>query len=162
MPFHMSQQLPRIVLAGTHLVGGYVHHQEGLYVRMTGQRQARSWSHHHKARDCESHGRAVLPASLSPQFSTCVPLPSEVSCFVNMSVSLDSTFLNVRQVSGPQRGSPPRNSSLCSRTLLFLHPIPNNLHQLTPNSQSILSSPLSPLTTTCLFSMSVSLFLFHR
>ena len=32
---------------------------------------------------------------------------------VNMSVPLDSTVLSFRQASGPQRGSPPCNSSLC-------------------------------------------------
>ena len=49
---------------------------------------------------------------------------------------------------------------LYSRTLLFIHPIYTSLHLLTPNSQSIpLLSP-SPLATTSLFFMSVSLFCF--
>ena len=48
-----------------------------------------------------------------------------------------------------------------SRTLLFIHSISNTLHLLIPNSQSILPHP-SPLATTSLFSLSVSLFPFHR
>ena len=48
------------------------------------------------------------------------------------------------------------------RTLLFIHSTYNSLHLLIPNSQSIPPPPLSPLATTSLFSMSVSLFLFHR
>ena len=51
---------------------------------------------------------------------------------------------------------------LYSRTLLFLHPIYNKLPLLILNSQSFSSLPLSPLVTANLFSMSGSLFLFHR
>ena len=46
---------------------------------------------------------------------------------------------------------------LHSRTLLFIHPIYKSLYLLIPNSHSP-----SPLATTGLFSMSVSLFLFCR
>ena len=48
------------------------------------------------------------------------------------------------------------------RTLVFIHPVYNSLHLLTANSQSFPPSLPSPLAITSLFSMSVSLFLFHR
>ena len=51
---------------------------------------------------------------------------------------------------------------LYSRTLLFIHPIYNSLPLLIPDSQSFPPTPSSPLATTSLFSMSVSLFLFCR
>ena len=51
---------------------------------------------------------------------------------------------------------------LYSRTLLFIHPIYTSLPLLIPNSQSFPPPPSSPLATTTLFSMSVSLFLFCR
>ena len=49
------------------------------------------------------------------------------------------------------------NSFLCyySRTLLFIHPIYNSLHLLTPHSQPFLPLPTSFLATTSLFSMSL-------
>ena len=37
--------------------------QEGPGVRVIGQRQPRNYLHHHKTRDCEPHGRAVLLGS---------------------------------------------------------------------------------------------------
>ena len=49
-----------------------------------------------------------------------------------------------------------------SSTLLSILSKCNNLHLLTSDSQSIPLSPPSPLATTSLFSMSVSLFLFCR
>ena len=51
--------------------------------------------------------------------------------------------------------------AIYSRTL-FIHPIYTSLHLLIPNSQSFPRSLPSPLGTTSLFFMSVSLFLFHR
>ena len=51
---------------------------------------------------------------------------------------------------------------LYSRNFLFIHPIYNSLHLLTPNSQFIPSIPLSLLATTSVFSMSVNLFLLSR
>ena len=50
----------------------------------------------------------VLLGSLTMLLSTWVPLPNEVSCFVNTCVSLDNSFLSVRQESGfgPWKGSP--------------------------------------------------------
>ena len=53
-------------------------------------------------------------------------------------------------------------SVLYSRTLLFIHSMYNHLHLLTPTSDSTPSLTPSPLATTSLFSMSVSLFLFQR
>ena len=49
-----------------------------------------------------------------------------------------------------------------SRTLLFVHSIFNSLPLLIPNSQSFPPPLSSPLATTDLFSISGSLFLFHR
>ena len=50
-----------------------------------------------------------------------------------------------------------------SRTSLLIHSKCNSVHLLTPNSQSLPLLPApSPLATTGLFSMSVSLFLFCR
>ena len=51
---------------------------------------------------------------------------------------------------------------LYSRTLLFIHPIYTSWHLLIPNFQSNPLPTPSLLATTNLFSMSVSLFLFHR
>ena len=54
-----------------------------------------------KIRGCEPHGRAVL---LVPW----VTLSKKLSCFVSMCVSLDNSFLNVRQepTLRPWKGSP--------------------------------------------------------
>ena len=49
-----------------------------------------------------------------------------------------------------------------SRTLLFIHPIHDNLYLLIPNSQSFPSTYSSPLATVSLLSRSMSLFLSHR
>ena len=49
-----------------------------------------------------------------------------------------------------------------SKTLLFIHPIYNILPLLIPNSHSFPPLDPFPLATTSLFSISVSLFLFHR
>ena len=53
-------------------------------------------------------GRAVLLGSLTLLLSTRVPLPSEISCFVNTWVSSDNSFPSVRQEPGfgPWKGSP--------------------------------------------------------
>ena len=51
---------------------------------------------------------------------------------------------------------------LYNRTLWFIHPICNSLHLLIPNFQSKLPHSPSLLASTNLFSVSVSLFLFHR
>ena len=55
-------------------------------------------------------------------------------------------------------------SSLCcfSRTSLFIHSKCNGLCLLTPNFLSLPLPPLSPLATTTLFSVAVSLFVFYR
>ena len=50
-----------------------------------------------KTQDCNSHGRAVLLGSLTLLLSTQVPLPNKISCFISMCVSLDNSFLSVRQ-----------------------------------------------------------------
>ena len=50
----------------------------------------------------------------------------------------------------------------CPSWTLFIHSVNKSLHLLTPTSHSIPPSTSSSLATTSLFSMSVSLFLFHR
>ena len=49
-----------------------------------------------------------------------------------------------------------------SPTLLLIHPIYNSLPLLIPNSHSFSPLPIFPFTATNLFSISVSLSLFHR
>ena len=66
-------------------------------VRMIGQRQPGNEPHHHKTRGCEPRGRAALLGSLTLLLSARAPLPSKVSCFVSICVSLDNSFLSVRQ-----------------------------------------------------------------
>src|SRR5574337_591907 len=74
---------------------------------MIGQRPPGNESHHHKTRDCEPRGRAVLLGSLTLLLSTRVPFPNKISCFVSTCVSLDNSFLSVRQEPsfGPWNGS---------------------------------------------------------
>ena len=62
-----------------------------------GQRQLRNQSHPHKTRACEPCGRAVLLGSLTLLLSTGVLVPNKISCFVSTRVSLDNSFLSVRQ-----------------------------------------------------------------
>ncbi|XP_070329802.1 double-strand break repair protein MRE11 isoform X3 [Odocoileus virginianus] len=50
----------------------------------------------------------------------------------------------------------------CSKSMLFIHSVYNSLHLLIPDSQSIRLPLFSPLTSTSLFSVSVTLFLFCR
>ena len=64
---------------------------------MTGQRQARKEPRSPKTRDCEPCGRAILLGSLTPLLSSWAPPSNEVSCFISTGVSLDSSFLSVRQ-----------------------------------------------------------------
>ena len=56
------------------------------------------------------------------------------------------------------------NIVLCAilQASLFVHPVYERLHLLTPASHSISPSTLYPLATPRLFSMSVILFLFQR
>ena len=72
---------------------------------MIGQRPPRNY--HHKTRDCEPRGRAVLLGSLTLLLSTRVPFPNKISCFVSICVSSDNSFLRVRQEPnfGPWKGS---------------------------------------------------------
>ena len=79
---------------------------------MIGQRQPGNESHHHKTQDCKSHGRAVLLGSLTLLLFPRAPLPIKVSGFVSACVSLDNSFLSVRQAPtlGPERDSPSCNS----------------------------------------------------
>ena len=74
---------------------------------MIGQRQPRNESHHHKIRDCEPCGRAVLLCSLTLLLSTRGPFPNKISCFVSTCVSSDNSFPSVRQEPslGPWKGS---------------------------------------------------------
>ena len=100
--------LPRIPLASIHLGWAMLCHQERLWIRMMSQRQPGNQSHHHKTWDCEPRGRAILLVSLTLLLSTRVPFPNKISCFVSRCVSLDNSFLSVRQEPsfGPWKGSP--------------------------------------------------------
>src|SRR5574337_1295795 len=64
---------------------------------MIGQRPPGNESHHHKTRDCEPPGRAVLLGSLTLLLSTRVPFPNKISCFVSTCISSDDSFPSVRQ-----------------------------------------------------------------
>ena len=104
-------------------------HQEGPWVRVTGQRQPRNSPHHHKSQDCEPHGRAVLLGPL-----TCCPPPGRpfpvkslaLSASVRNSKSLDNSFLNKRQepTLGPWKGSPFLQQSFQSLNDSALCPFP--------------------------------------
>ena len=80
--------------------------KEGLWVRTTGQRQPKNWSHHCKIQDCEARDRAVLLGSLTLLLSAWAPFPNKSSCFVNSCVSSDSSFPSVIQepTLGPWKG----------------------------------------------------------
>ena len=56
---------------------------------------------------CEPRGRAALLGFLTLLPSTRVPFPNKISCFVSTYVSLDNSFLSVRQEPsfGPWKGS---------------------------------------------------------
>ena len=104
---HMSHHLPEPLLESI-LAEQRVHHQEGLWDRITGQRQSRNESYHHKTWDYKPSGRTVLLGSPALLFSAQVPLPDKVSCFVSMCVSSDNLFPRVRQepTLRPWKGSP--------------------------------------------------------
>ena len=56
---------------------------------------------------CEPRGRAALLGFLTLLLSTRGPFPNKISCFVSTYVSLDNSFLSVRQEPsfGPWKGS---------------------------------------------------------
>ena len=60
--------LPESFLLKSILAEWWVRHQEGLWVRMTGQRQTRNESHHQKTWDCKPQGTAALWAP-SPRYA---------------------------------------------------------------------------------------------
>ena len=122
--------LPRIPLASIHL--GWVMRvpPERLWIRRIGQRPPRNYSHHHKTRDCEPHGRAVLLGSLTPLLSTRVPFPNKISCFVSTCVSSGDSFLRVRQESSfwPWKGSPfLQQKDWCFWTVVLEKTLENHL-----------------------------------
>ena len=82
------------------------HHHQGPRVRMTGQGQPGSKSHHKETRDLEPRGRAALLGSLTPLLSTLAPLSNKVSFC--QPVCLLAQFISKCQmrVSGPGRGPP--------------------------------------------------------
>ena len=100
----MSVHFPESLSLASILAEQCVRHQERLWIRMSGQRLI----HHHKTQDCEPRGRAVLLGSLTLLLSARAPFPSKISCFVNTCVSLDNSFLSVRQEPsfGPWKGVP--------------------------------------------------------
>ena len=72
---------------------------------MIGQRPPGNY--HHKTRDCEPRGRAVLLGSLTLLLSARVPFPNKIACLVITCVSSDNSFPRVRQEPsfGPWKGS---------------------------------------------------------
>ena len=94
---HVQVHFPESLTLASILAEWCVHHQERLWIRMIGQRQPGNNSHHHKARDWEPRGRAILLGSFTLLLSTWVPFPNKISCFVSRCVSLDNSFLSVRQ-----------------------------------------------------------------
>ena len=103
MPVYMSDQPPRTAV-GTTLAERCMSHQEGPWVRTTGHRQLRNYSHLHKAQDCKLHGRAAVLGSLTLLQSTRVPFPNKISCLVSLSacVSPRTTHFRVLDKSPPQ------------------------------------------------------------
>ena len=72
-------------------------HQEGSGVRVTGQRQPSNQASYHNTRNWEPRGRAALLGSLILLFSVQAYFPNKGSCFVNMYVSSDNSFLSIGQ-----------------------------------------------------------------
>ena len=64
--------------------------------------------HHHKLWDYKPRGREVLLGSFTILPSAWAPHPNKFPYFVSMYVSLDNSFLSVRQEPnlGPWKGSP--------------------------------------------------------
>ena len=88
---------PRILLSGIHL--GWTRHappgrtlSQNDWINTT----RKLIPHHHKTRDCKPHCRVLL-GSLTLLLSTQAPFPNKISCFVSTCVSLDNSFLSVRQ-----------------------------------------------------------------
>ena len=74
-----------------------VHHQEGPWIRVIGQKQLKKLPSYLKTQDCEPHGRAVLLCFPNLQLSAWAPLPNKLSCFVRTCVSSDNAFLSIRK-----------------------------------------------------------------
>ena len=102
------QPPPRILLSGIHL-GWTRHTRPGRTLSQNDwlKTTQKLIPHHHKTRDCKPHCRAVLLGSLTLLLFTQAPFPSKISCFVSTCVSLDNSFLSVRQEHsfGPWKGS---------------------------------------------------------
>ena len=101
----------RILLVASILAEQCVCHQEGLCVRVIGQRQPRNFSFHHKIRDCESRGRAVLLGSLTLPVSAQAPFAIK-SLVLSASVSPQTIHFRVldkNPLLGPGRGPPSCN-----------------------------------------------------
>ena len=110
MPVSMSDRPPR-TLTGTTLAERCMSHQEGPWVRTTGQRQPGNLSHHHESQDCEPRGRAVLLGSLPFWSPPGRPFPIK-SLASSACVSPWTTDFRVSEKSallGPGRGPPPCN-----------------------------------------------------
>ena len=89
----MFHHLPESFSLASILAEQGVHHQEGL--------SQNDWLKTTRklipSPDCEPRGRAVLLGSLTLLPSTRGPFPNKISCFVSICVSLDNSFLSVRQ-----------------------------------------------------------------
>ena len=109
-----------------------VHHQEGLWIRRTGQRPPGNESHHHKTQDCEPVAEQS-PAFPYPPALYPGALPNKISGFVSTCVSSDNSFPSVRQEPsfGPWKGSP-----FLQQKHFYIRHVPPALLPVTQNSQS--------------------------
>ena len=112
-----------------------------------------------ETRDCKPHGRAVLLGSLTLLLSTWAPFPNKISCFVSTCVSLDNSFLSVRQESSfrPRKGTHTIWSLLSTAAgdqvqeegevsfLIIFHPVPQILAKSLPE-KVLLRSACSPVS----------------
>ena len=132
MPVHRSYQVPESFSGNPPWPSDAraTAHSEGPWVRTIGQRQPGNSPHHHKTRDREPRGRAVLLGPLTLLPSTRAPLPNKVSCFVSTCVSSDDSFLSVRQEPALRswKGS-PFLQQIC--WYIFTDPITSELHSNT-------------------------------
>ena len=110
---HVSDHFPGSSSLASILAKQCVHHQEGPWVRMIGQRQPQNESHLYKSQDCEPWGKAVLLVSHSLLFSTCVPFPIK-SLAMSACMALPAIHFKVLDkspLSDPERDPPSYNSS---------------------------------------------------
>ena len=105
--------LPKSLWLASTLAERCVCHQERLWIGMIGHRPPGNESHHHKTRDCEPRGRAVLLVSLTYCSLPGCPFPIK-SLALSAHVSPRTVHfwvLDKSPASGPGRGPPSYNNS---------------------------------------------------